>query len=243
MVPEPTPVDDPLSPYASTERTPVAGGCWVMANMVAGLDGSAAVRGRVGALSSPRDKELFERVRALADVVLVGAETIRRERYGPPTLPSDLAAARRSAGRSQPRLAMVSGSLNVDPTLPLFTDAVDGQRPIVVTTARSDRSRLDGLPVEVIVAGEARVDLATTLSELGRRGLPLVLCEGGPQLLGELIGADLLDEYFLTLAPVVGGDRLPVVDTSAMRELRSFRLAHVAEEESSLFLRYLREDR
>jgi riboflavin biosynthesis pyrimidine reductase len=200
------------------------------------------VHGRVGALSSPKDKQLFERVRALADVVLVGAETIRRERYGPLRLPPDLAAARHQAGRDQPRLAMVSGSLNVDPALPLFTEAGDAEPPLVVTTARSDRTRLDGLPVEIVVAGDDRVDLAEMLAQLAHRGWRLVLCEGGPQLLGELIGADLLDEYFLTLAPVVGGDRLPVVDTSAIGQLRPFRLAHVAEEESSLFLRYLRED-
>jgi riboflavin biosynthesis pyrimidine reductase len=48
-----------------------------MANMVAGSDGSAAVEGRVGVLSGPRHKELFERVRGRADVVVVGAETIR----------------------------------------------------------------------------------------------------------------------------------------------------------------------
>jgi riboflavin biosynthesis pyrimidine reductase len=57
--------------------------------------------------------------------------------------------------------------------------------------------------VDIVVAGETRVEPAVVLAELSRQDLPLVLCEGGPQLLGEMIAADLLDEYFLTLAPVV----------------------------------------
>jgi riboflavin biosynthesis pyrimidine reductase len=94
--------------------------------------------------------------------------------------------------------------------------------------------------VEVIVAGTTRVEPARALSELAERHLRVVLCEGGPQLLGAVIAAGLLDEYLLTLAPLVGGDRLPVIDTTGMTELHRFDLAHVAEEDGSLFLRFLR---
>lgn len=77
---------DALAPYANVERRPVDGRPWVLANMVCGLDGSTAMGGRVGALSSPTDRQLFVDLRSVADVVLVGAETVRRERYGPVVL-------------------------------------------------------------------------------------------------------------------------------------------------------------
>jgi len=210
-----------------------------MANMVAGLDGSAAVQGRVGPLSTGPDARLFERMRTLADVVLVGAETVRREGYGV-RLPADVEATRREAGRAPLRVAVVSASLELADDLPLFRDADADHRPIVLTTALSDRAKLDGVPVEVIVAGDSRVDPARALTELAARHLPVVLCEGGPQLLGAVIAADMLDEYLLTLTPLIGGDRLPVVDTTDIAQLHRFDLAHVAEEDGSLFLRYLR---
>ncbi len=233
-------LEDPLTPYWEATRQPPPGGCWVLANMVVGLDGTAAVRGRVGALSSRRDIELFSRLRGVADVVLVGAETARRERYGPVNLPPDLVERRRAQQRQQPRAAVVSSSLQLDPTLPLFTQACPARPPLIVTTATSDVRALAGLPAEVIVAGEDRVDLAVAMAELAARSAAVVLCEGGPTLLGQLIAADLLDEYCLTVAPVVGGDPLPVVDTSAFTALSRFQLAHAAEEDSSLFLRYVR---
>lgn len=93
------PVTDPLAPYAQVDRTRAAGGCWVMANMVGGLDGSAAIGGRVAALSTEPDAALFRLMRALADVVLVGAETVRREGYRRLRLPEERAAARQAAGR------------------------------------------------------------------------------------------------------------------------------------------------
>jgi riboflavin biosynthesis pyrimidine reductase len=235
MVPEATAVDDPLALYADLRASATSRDCWVMANMVAGLDGSAAVHGRVGALSSPEDAQLFERMRGLADVVLVGAETVRRERYGPVRRPDGL-----DAGRAPLRIAVVSASLELPADLPLFRDTSPDRLPIIVTTGRSDLSKLEDLPVEVIVAGRTRVDPERALSELAARELRVVLCEGGPRLLGTLIAVDLLDEYLLTLAPLVGGDRLPVVDTSEMTELRAFDLIHVAEEDGSLFLRFLR---
>ena len=100
LAPETEPLADPLQPYVDVDRTPPPGSCWVLSNMVAGLDGTAAISGKVGALSTPRDAELFRRLRSVADVVLVGAETVRRERYGPIRLDDGLRAARRSVGRA-----------------------------------------------------------------------------------------------------------------------------------------------
>ena len=113
---EPGPrIADPLAPYAQVTRTRADGRCWVMAHMVGGLDGSAAIGGRVGDLSTAPDAELFRLMRALADVVLVGAETVRAEGYGVVRLPAERATARVAAGRpATPPLAVVSRSLKLD---------------------------------------------------------------------------------------------------------------------------------
>jgi riboflavin biosynthesis pyrimidine reductase len=215
-----------------------------MANMVGGLDGSAAVRGRVGALSGGADAELFRRMRALADVVLVGAETVRRERYGPVRLPEPDRAARAATGRPPvPRVAIVTRSLDLDPGLPLLAAADDGgRRPLVITTGDADPARVDRLSpsADVVVAGEHRVDIAEMLGHLGARGHRVVLCEGGPTLLGEVVEADLLDELCLTLSPVMGGDPLPMATTPAGGRLVRFRLVHAATADDALFLRYER---
>src|SRR5688500_7517990 len=92
-------VDDPLAPYAAVARAAHEGRPHVVANMVGGLDGSAAVSGRVGVLSSPVDARLFTELRSIADVVLVGATTVRQERYGRVKLSDRLRDQRISRGR------------------------------------------------------------------------------------------------------------------------------------------------
>jgi riboflavin biosynthesis pyrimidine reductase len=233
-------VADVIEPYCDVVRDGGAHGCWVMANMVCGLDGSAAMNGRVGALSSGADSVLFQRMRSLADVVLVGAETVRRERYGPVQLPSDLAAKRAAAGLAQPVLAIVSGSLDLPADLPLFEDPA---RVLVFTHGKSDPTAVAALGVEVIVAGESAVEPRRVIEHLAQRHALHVLCEGGPSLLGELFAADLVDEYFLSLAPLIGGDELPVVRNPRGAPARSFALGHVLESNGTLFLRYSRKER
>jgi riboflavin biosynthesis pyrimidine reductase len=219
---------------------------WVIANMVAGLDGAAAVGGRVGALSGPADQQLYRTLRADADVVLVGAGTVRAERYGPVRLSDDQMADRTDTGRpAVPPIAVVTRSLDLDPTIPLFAASREGfvPRPIVVTCADAppDAREAAAEHAEVIVAGSATVDLAAALGDLRARGLSRVLTEGGPALLGELIDLDLLDELRLTLAPFVGGDPLPIATNVAPegRALTRFDLADVHQIDGHVFLRYL----
>ena len=89
---------------------------WTLANMVASLDGRAALNGRSGKLGGPVDRIMFQAIRALADVVLVGAATVRTERYGPIRLSEELQAARRRVGMEPtPVLAVVSRTLRLPP--------------------------------------------------------------------------------------------------------------------------------
>lgn len=242
------PVADVLDPYRDVDRVRAEGGSWVLANMVGGLDGSAAVGGRVGALTGGSDAVLFRRLRALADVVLVGAQTVRAEGYGPVRLPDDLRAERVAAGRTAtPPVAVVSRSLRLDWDGPLFTEADATSRTLVITGPESAanpagdaaRDHAELVVVDPPADGpNAGVSVPGLLAALADRGHEVVLCEGGPALLGELVAAGRLDELCLTIAPVIGGDPLPVVTIVPGTALRTFTLCQVATDEGSLFLRY-----
>ena len=211
--------------------------------MVGGLDGSAAIAGRVGALSAPPDAELFRLMRALADVVLVGAETVRREGYGPVRLPPERVAARLAAGRpGTPPLAIVTRSLDLDWSARVFTAAPPEARTLVITCEAADPARLDRARAvaDVVIAGQDRVDPGQALTRLSGLGHQVVLCEGGPTWLGELAAAGRLDELCLSIAPLMGGDPLPVSIAPAGAQLAHFALRHVLRGGDTLFLRYER---
>ena len=138
------PVDDPRAPYAGVTRAAHVDRPHVVANMVGGLDGSAAVSGRVGVLSGQADARLFTELRSIADVVLVGARTVRQERYGTVKLPYRLREERSSRGRPPtPRIAVVSRSLDFDWSIPLFNTA-EAEKPPVRDHRRCGRPRPAG---------------------------------------------------------------------------------------------------
>jgi riboflavin biosynthesis pyrimidine reductase len=201
---------------------------WVLANMVAGVDGSVAIDGRTKEMSSAADRALFHHLRTLADVILVGAGTVRDENYGP----------HRPKDGSEPRpIAVVTNALQLDLTSPFFTDAV--ARPIVLT---SDRAPADALlrasdVADVRVMGASRVDIGAAIADLGG----VILSEGGPTLLAEIMRADALDELCLTIAPIAGGDPGRIVADSLAGHIVRFTLASVVEGDGDVFLRYLRE--
>jgi riboflavin biosynthesis pyrimidine reductase len=233
---------DPLAAYASVDRSRPYGACWVMANMVGGLDGSAAIGGRVADLSTEPDAELFVSMRALADVVLVGAQTLRREGYGGLSLPEARVAARVAAGKpGEPVFAVVTRSLDVDWAARPFADP-QGGRSIVITCETADPGRMERarLVADVIVAGRERVDPAVAMLRLSERGHRVVLCEGGPTWLGELVATGQLDELCLTVSPLMGGDPLPVSVSPPGSDLVRWSLRHVLADGDTLFLRYER---
>jgi riboflavin biosynthesis pyrimidine reductase len=213
---------------------------WVRANMIASADGAAVLDGGTRALSNPADRELIGTLRALADVVLVGAGTARAEGYGPLRPKPARREARVAAGLPpSPRLAVVSAALDLDPAAPMFTAA---EVPTVVVTCESaSAARLRALSevAEVVVAGGPRVDAATAVDALCSRGLQHVLCEGGPRLLTDLAVAGRLDELCLTVAPlVVAGDAPRILAGPAVPNPAPMRLAHVLEDHGYLYLRY-----
>lgn len=209
---------------------------WVMANMVMSVDGAFAVEGRSGGLGSAGDRAVFHRLRGAADAILVAAGTARTERYRRPVLDDAAVQRRRTAGLDDhPRLVVVSASLRLPDDLPLFGG--DGQEPVVVHPASSDAT---GVPagVELRVAGHETVDLRAALEGLHADGMGVVLCEGGPSLLGQLHQLGLLDELFVTISPsLVGGDAVGLLGHHAALQ-RSVRLHRLLEEAGSLFATY-----
>jgi riboflavin biosynthesis pyrimidine reductase len=245
---------DPAVVYGADSRQPVGDRPWVLANMIASIDGAATdPTGRSAGLGGPADLRVFSAIRAVADIVLAGAGTVRTERYGPARLPPAQQEVRRSRGQSpQPRIAVVTRSLALDLDLPLFCDASEEYRPIVITTtAGLDRVRSHGgataardlaMVAEIVVAGEGSVDWATALRALratARAGV--VLVEGGPTTNAQLVAADLVDELCLTVSPqLVGGDALRILSGLPMAAPPRMTLDRVLLEDDYLFLRYLR---
>lgn len=209
---------------------------WLGLNMVSSLDGKAALDGRTKALSSPLDRELLHRLRAQVDAVMVGAGTARAERYGPLTKNDELRAARERQGLAREPLAvLVSGRLELPPDLPLLQDA--SQRVLVATA--SDAT-LEGVRAEVEYLRTGG-DLAALLEALRRRhGVRSVLCEGGPTLNSQLLGADLVDELFLSLTPklVGGAAALTIVAGRALDAPAQLELVSLAEADGELFTRW-----
>jgi riboflavin biosynthesis pyrimidine reductase len=239
-------VPDALEPYLAVDRSRPRHECWVTGHMVAGLDGTASVDGRVGSLSTRPDQALFRRMRQIADIVLVGAETVRREGYGPVRLDEQAQAQRRRQGQSPtPPLAVVSRSLVFDWAAKAFSDAPEDARTHVITCTAADPGRRAEAEevADVIVAGDDRVEPAAAMVALAELGHRVVLCEGGPNWLGELVAADRLDELCLSIAPLMGGDPLPVSVTPPGAGLAEFGLKGAMEEDDTLFLRYERKTR
>lgn len=236
--PGPCEVVDAASAYAC----PDGGQRHLRVNMVSSVDGAATLEGRVGTLTGPADQQLLVLLRALADVLIVGAGTIRAEGYGPLTVGVDLLPLREQAGQSAaPRLVVPTRSLDLDLGGAAFTEAVEP--PLVVTTRRApaERVRAAESVAEVVVLGDDVVDLTAMVDLLAERGVRRMLCEGGPALLAGLLAEDLVDELCLAVAPVVTcGAESRITAGPALAAPHHLGLAYVAEREDFLFLRYTR---
>jgi len=223
LLPDPADDVDLRTAYAAPA------GRHVRVNFAASVDGAVTVDGRSRGLSSDADRELFHLLRAMSDVVLVGAGTVRAENYG----------GARPGDRRTPPVAVVTRSLDLDPNARLFTDTQ--VPPIVLTCASAPaerRERLAGL-ADVVVAGDSDVDPTAALDALAERGLDQVICEGGPHLFGWLLAAGTVDELCLTIAPLIaGGTAGRIVSGLASQVTDPVGLVHVLEDHGHLFLRY-----
>jgi len=181
-------------------------GPWLRANMVSSVDGAASLDGVTQGLSSKADRRLFALLRTLADVIVVGAATVRAENYAA-VRQHELWPDLRPGRPPTPPIAVITGQLDLDPSSRLISTAPAWARTIIITTAQAPadrRAALEGL-TDVIVAGQDTVDLKTAVAALAERGHRRILAEGGPHLLAQIAEAGLLDELCLTVSPVLAG--------------------------------------
>ncbi len=219
---------------------------WVALCLVQSLDGSVTLGDLSAGLGGPADLQALARVRDAADVLLVGATTVRDESYPPYPGGPERRAARVAKGLAPaPPVAMVTRTGDLPAGHPLVADP---ERPPIVITAADDEDRVRsalaphpaGPAADVLVAGSASVDWSEALGALAARDLTRVSCEGGPRLAGDLLGADLIDEVFLTIAPaLVGGDG-PRLTVGAPRGRHELALTSALVHGDELLLRYRR---
>jgi riboflavin biosynthesis pyrimidine reductase len=221
-------------------------GAWLRTNFVVSLDGSIqGPDGRSGSLNTVSDQHIFAIHRALADAVVVAAGTARNEGYRAVDLAPWQQAIRQAEGLAPlPTLVVVSGSANLDPRIAEPANGTGGP-VIVATTEGKPAGALDPLRsagIEVLELGTGTVDLPRLVDELAGRGLPRLLCEGGPQLHRDLLAAELVDELSLTLAPIaVGGTGARSTRGDPLPAPVSFELQFsLLDDDGALFTSYRR---
>lgn len=216
--------------------SPPADRPYVVTNFALTVDGKATLHGRSGPIGSDTDTEFLVCLRTRVDAVMIGAGTMRAERYGRPLADAGKRGRRERRGLSQdPLLVIVSGRLDVPWDAPVFGDR--GARVLIFTN--SDASPPETEAQVRVVRHEGAVDLREALGYLRReRGVRALLCEGGPRLHAQLIDAGLVDELFITRAPKLAGGDGPglVVDLSELE--RPLELVWLLDSDGELFARY-----
>jgi 5-amino-6-(5-phosphoribosylamino)uracil reductase len=214
-----------------------AGRPYVAVNMVATVDGRATVSGRTAPISSVADRQMFHALRTRVDAVLVGAGTLRTERYGRLVRDPHRREQRAAAGLEPDPLAIVvSGRLDIPADVALLQDPE--QRVVIVTASDAV---VDGVTADVRYLRSAPVDLGAALALLrAEHGVRSILCEGGPSLNGSLLAAGLIDELFLTTVAKLAGaaGALTIISDGAVGEPLDAQLVWLLAAGSELFARY-----
>jgi riboflavin biosynthesis pyrimidine reductase len=189
--------------YSPDAREPGAPTPFLRVNMVSSLNGrSTGTDGTSNTLTSRLDRRILKVIRGAADVVLVGAETVRREGYRVPAA-SALAIVTRSGNLAGHHLDKRQAT-EVNPLGKIIVLCPAAVLPTV-------RNQVGSLDVEIIALGDIDSDddgkhglsPAAIIGALYDRGFLQIVCEGGPSLAGQLFAADLVDEFCLTQTPLI----------------------------------------
>ena len=198
---------------------------WLRINLITSVDGRAAgADGTSGSLTGGADRKVLGAIRRAADVILVGASSVRAEGYLPPRSAA-VAVVTASGDLDGHRLSGAEPDRLIVLCPPGAVTAVErslgpGAARIVPMAARSGRLSTE--------------DMVARLRSLGHRS---IVCEGGPSLAGQLIGAGLVDELCLSTSPVIAGTGLPLIgDAASATPLRLTRL--LADEAGFTYARW-----
>jgi riboflavin biosynthesis pyrimidine reductase len=218
--PGPTSVSEQLESYRPEEEAPEDRPLVGM-NFVATVDGRATIAGRSGPIGSDTDTAMLVGLRSRFEAVMIGAGTMRAERYGP----------------MKPLLVLVSGRLDLPWDAPIFT--ADGGEALIFTASEAEPPET-AATVEV-VRHEGAVNLREALRHLRQeRGIRALLSEGGPLLHAQMQADGLVDDLFLTVAPKLSGGEAPRILEGSVPDVVGLELAWLLEEDGELFARYRR---
>jgi riboflavin-specific deaminase-like protein len=218
------------------ERAP-ADRPFVFVNMISTVDGRAARDGRSATIGGEADLELLLELRAVADAVLIGTGTLRAEGYDRLVKREERRARRRAAGLAEDPLAVVlTRRFDVPWGAGLFQAP---EQPVLVYTG-ADAGEPPAVPAPVEVVRLEVPRLTEMLADLRERGVRALLSEGGPTMHGALQAAGVVDELFLTVAPLITGDEDEpgIVAGGRLPETAELELVSVERAGSELFLRY-----
>ncbi len=209
---------------------------YLVTNFALTLDGQATLAGRSGAIGSDTDTAMLVGLRTCVDAVMIGAGTMRTERYGRPVSdPAKRARRERRGLPHDPLMCIVSGRFDIPWDADLFTC---GEGRVVIFTASEEEPPETATPVSV-ERYDGRVDLTEAMRYLRQeRGIRSLLSEGGPHLHTELLEAGLIDELFVTHAPKVGGGEGPYLFAGLPEGERPVELLWLLEQDGELFGRY-----
>jgi riboflavin-specific deaminase-like protein len=240
LIPDPgeTTVEQQLDRYRPWEQ-PHDERPFVATNFAVTVDGRAAIDGRSGPIGSDLDTKMLARLRTRFDALMIGAGTMRVERYGRVIPKQELREQRERIGLpDDPLMVIVSGRLDLPWDASLFTA---GAGRVLVFTASEAEPPETATSLEV-VRHEDKVDMAAALRHLREEhGVRALLCEGGPHLHSQLWSARLADELFLTTAPRMSGTEAPrILEGAELPEIAELELAWLLEQEGELFARYRR---
>jgi riboflavin-specific deaminase-like protein len=211
---------------------------FVFVNMVSTIDGRAQVSGRTRDLGDEADLEMLLELRAIADAVLIGTGTLRAEGYARLIGSAERRARREAAGLAgDPPAVLLSRSLELPWDAGLFADP---DQPVLVYTSAEAESEVPEVAAPVEVVRLERAEPAAMLADLRARGVAALLSEGGPTLNAALLGAGLVDELFLTIAPQITGeqDAIRIVEGDGLAAPLRCRPVWVLRARGELFLRY-----
>ena len=236
LIPDPGPTDleAELEGYNPCENPHEDRPC-VAVNMITTLDGRASISGRSKQLGSDADTEHLLGLRNRFDAVMIGGGTMRAERYGRIISRPGSREKREQNGLEPDALAVIiSGDLDLPFDASLFTD---GNGRVLIFT-RKESAPATETPVELVTM-KGLIDSADVLAHLRREeGVRALLCEGGPNLFGQLVAGNLVDDLFLTITPVATGGDAPHILEANLPERARFELARLNEADGDLFARY-----
>jgi riboflavin-specific deaminase-like protein len=236
--PGPTTVDEQLEGYRPWEK-PHEERPFVAMNFAATVDGRATIGGVSGPIGSDADTAMLAGLRTRFEAVMIGAGTMRAERYGRLVPDQERRERRERIGLPHdPLMVIVSGRLDLPWDAPLFTDG--GGRVLIFTASEAEPPET-AAPLR-IVRHEGFVNLVEALRHLRQEwGIRALLCEGGPGLHGELEGGGMVDDLFLTIAPKLAGGEAPRIIEGDLPAVAELELAWLLEQDGELFARYRRD--